>query len=218
MKPSAQRVASRYMRRASSSQIRVKGNDRRDYIPQVWDMFEKTYRAIGMPVKSPEGLLKYPIWDLYFHEETPVMFNLYKDTPFGLKSGLSGSDGSSEGKRAVVDNLRSKFKQSGYYGEVSHKVEAIAIAAGAPVVCATFVAKILGKPVQPVGDSLHYERNLDGVGSVTKIMVGKPKGVPTTDYKNPDCPVGAKEGSPGYGLSDIDPCDHVASLIFEDAD
>jgi hypothetical protein len=119
------------------------------------------------------------------------------------ESGASGSDGSPEGKQRAVHNIRTRFKQPGVYGEVSHKVKDIALAAGAPVVCVDYVSDILGKNITPVGDN-QYERSLSGVGRVVKVMVGKPRGVPQ------DCPVDKTAG-----LDDI--CDldaHCASLAM----
>lgn len=160
--------------------IEVKGADRMKYISDVYTMVISTYQKIGVPISSESDLLKYPIWWLYQNEEgTPIAFNCFKDTPYGKKSGLSGSDMSPEGKATVVNLIRTKFKKNGIFGEVSHKVEEIAIAAGAPVVPARFVEEILGKPVEIQEDGFHYIRNISGVGRVKKIMVGKPKGVPT---------------------------------------
>lgn len=153
-------------------------------------MYVQTYSRIGLHIPNPQGLLKYEIWELNIVQGRPVAFTLYKKTPFGLKSGLSGHDGTSEGKRAAVHNLRTKFREGGIFGEVSHKVKAIALAAGAPVVCAAFADDVTGKQIELTDDPITYSRTLKGVGKVEKTMVGRPKGVPTTDAGNPMCPVG----------------------------
>ena len=179
---------------SSTGCTQIKGPERAAYLNAVWAMYESTYRAIGLIVTNPQALLaEYPVWELCLDGETPRTFTLYKPTSFGLKFGLSGSDGSSEGKSLTVQGIRTVFKQSGYYAEVSHKVRDIALAAGAPVVCSTYVEKILGKQVEPLEDGISYRRTLANVGPVVKTMVGKPRGIPTTTVDHPNCPVaGAK--------------------------
>lgn len=176
----AKYVATEYFRTVCASKKELLGGDRVPYLDTVFDMMERTYRSIGIPVSNPNTMLqKYPVWWLYFHNEVPVAFAVFKSTPYGLKAGLSGHDGSSEGKAAAVRTIRTKFKMEGVYGEVSHKVKDIALAAGAPKVPVEFVPEILGKPVEPSGDGFSYTRNISGVGRVEKILIGKPRGVKT---------------------------------------
>jgi len=187
---SALRVADRYLRvKTGASKKRISGSQRNEYLDAVWDMYAKTYASIGLHIPSPSGLLKYGVWELDLGSDgKPIAFNAFKETPFGLKSGLAGHDGSSEGKRAAVTNLREKFKTSGVFGEVSHKVKDIAIAAGAPVVCAAYADDVTGKRIEIVGP-VTYSRQLAGVGKVEKTLVGRPKGVPTTDGVGASCPL-----------------------------
>ena len=170
--------------------VMIEGGGRKQYEAEVWAMFVKTYSRIGLIMSAPGQMYKYAAWDVCLGPSgVPVAINLYKKTSFGWKSGLAGSDGSSEGKQFAVDNIRKKFHRGGTYGEVSHKVEAIAIASGAPAVCASNVESVLGKAVIPSRDGIHYTRVLQGVGKVTKIMLGRPSGVPVTDPKQPSCTV-----------------------------
>jgi hypothetical protein len=188
-RPSARRVASRYLRAASEK--RVTGSARDEYLDPVWDMYAKTYAKIGMHIRSPQILLsKYPIWDLTFDQGVPIAFTLYKQTPFGLKSGLSGQDGSPAGRKAAIHNLRTKFREGGVFGEVSHKVKDIALASGAPVVCAAYADDVTGKQIEiDPEDPISYLRVLEGVGPVKKTLVGRPKGVPVTSASNAlSCP------------------------------
>lgn len=180
-RPSASRVASRYLQAASEK--RVTGGAREEYLDLIWDMYAKTYAKIGMHIRSPEIFLsKYPVWDLTMAQGVPVAFTLYKSTPFGLKSALSGHDGSSAGKSAAVSKLRNKYRQAGVFGEVSHKTKAIAIAAGAPVICAAYADDVTGKKIEiDPEDPISYTRVLKGVGPVKKTLAGRPKGVPTID-------------------------------------
>lgn len=183
------------LRKYSSACDQVTGGQRDQYEEAVWGMFVKTYQSIGLILSNSQEMYEYQVWEICLVGGRPVAFNLFKKTRYGLKSGLSGSDGSLEGKRFILDMLRTKYKQPGYYGEVSHKVEEIALAAGSPVVCNIYVPEILGKPVTLESDGLHYARNLSGVGKVTKILVGRPKGIPTTESRNPVCGVTANLSS-----------------------
>lgn len=185
MIPSATRVAYRYL---TASTLTLSGGQRAAHLDAVWAMYQKSYAAIGMSISAPSGLLKYDEWHLAMQGEEPVAFHLFKRTAFGLKTGSIGSNGSSEGKAAVASELRTSFHKAGFYGEVSHKVRDIVLSAGAPVVCASFAPQVLGKSVDQV-DDLEYRRNLEGVGMVQKVLVGRPRGVPTTNHTHPSCPV-----------------------------
>lgn len=190
-----------WIRRAAGDYIEVRGSKRAQYFKEVWEMFEKTYAGIGLILSSPKEMLKYSLWEIAKKDGKPVAFALFKETPYGKKAGLSGSDGSPDGKSIAKNALRTKFHESGTYGEVSHVVEKIVLASGAPVVCAAYVGDILGKKITPLSDRLHYKRNLKGAGTVTKIMVGKPKGIPTTTLTNHGCPL-PSSGKEADGLPD----------------
>lgn len=185
MRPSATRVAFLFL--TANSSVQLTGSGREEHLDTVWAMYRKSYSTIGMSIPNAAGLLKYDTWDLDMVGGQPVAFTLFKRTSYGLKAGAVGSDGTPEGKAATIHNLRTKYRQPGVYGEVSHKVQEIALAAGAPVVCAALAPVILGKPVEQVSD-LEYRRNLEGVGNVKKMLVGRPRGVPTTDADHPSCP------------------------------
>lgn len=184
------RVARLYHQKKASRCTLFTGGDRLPYLDAVWEMFVETYTPVGLKLSVPQELLSYPVWDLCFDAGEPVTFNVFKKTEYGLKSGLSGHNGSAAGRRGAVEILRTKFKQPGFYGEVSHKVEQIVLAAGTPVVCNAYVGQILKKRVHPLGDSLHYERQITGVGVVKKILVGNPRGIPSTVFSSPVCPIG----------------------------
>jgi len=179
----AERVVRRW-KIASVNRVRIDPGERSDYQDQVWDMYTASYRAIGLIASSPSELMEFDVWDMFMADDKPVAFSLAKHTRWGVKAGLLGSDGSSEGKSAVKHWITARLKMARYYAEVSHAVERLS--QGAPVVCAVWVPKVLGKPINPMPDGIHYERNIVGVGSATKMMVGNPRGVPS----GISCPVG----------------------------
>lgn len=205
------------LKQGASGCFELTNADRIPYRDAVWAMYTKTYQAMGLIHSRPGELFEYDHWEVCQEEGQPVFFVLMKRTPFGLKSGLSGSDGSSQGKVRALNRLRTSFQKPGVYGEVSHKVEAIVLASGAPVVCARHVPKVLGKLVDVLEDGLHYMRSLSSVGRVTKIMVGRPRGIPVTDQKNPVCmPLGlSRIALNGDGCDLVDGAFHHACLLFE---
>ncbi len=184
------------MRRRAVAEIEVRGAARREHLAVVWSMLHATYKEIGVKVSSPEELLQdYDVWVIAKGKENrPIGFYLMKTTPFGIKMGLGGSDGSAEGKGHAIRQLRTLFQRPGVYGEVSHKVRDFVLAAGTPVVCVAHVPKVLGKSVTPVSE-IDYEREISGVGRVVKTLVGNPRGIPTTEWRRPSCSRQAVEES-----------------------
>ena len=167
-----------YRTSSSVTKLELRGSDRLEYKEKLYEMVKISYAKIGVPASDASYALKYPLWWLYVNGEgEPIAFNCFKETKYGLKSSLAGSDGSSEGKRVLVDLIRNKFRTNGIYGEVSHSVKEIALAAGAPVVPVEFVAEILGKEIEPADDGKHYFRTITNVGRVKKMMLGKPRGI-----------------------------------------
>lgn len=158
----------------------------------IWDMYVKTYSDIGLILPNPEALDEYDVWSVASDDnDEQVAFVLYKTTPYGVKVGLSGTNRTEAGKRALVDYKATAFHQPGVYAEVSHKMEGLAKRFGAPVVCVVEAQGILGKPVQPEADGIHYTRRLLGIGNVTKVMVGRPLGAGLlTSFVDPTCPSG----------------------------
>jgi hypothetical protein len=69
-------------------------------------------------------------------------------------------------------------------------------------VCAVYVPEVLGKPVKPMPDGIHYERVLTGIGTVVKKMVGSPRGIPSGDGGS--CPMDAGLRAATLGEEDSD--------------
>lgn len=160
-----------------------------DLLDRVWDMYKASYAKIGLKASSVDEMVSdYDVWRIAYEGDVPVAFSVATSTPFGVKSGLSGSDGSAAGKGILKKLYSTIYKQSGNYAEVSHAVEHIVTKSGAPVVCAVYAPMILKKKVDISEDGIHYSRNLQNVGKVTKVLVGRPRGIPTTDYDRPLCP------------------------------
>lgn len=152
-------------------------------------MTQLTYAKIGLIVEQPRELYEYDNWELFDEDGTWVAFVLSKTTPFGQKLGLAGSDGSRAGRTAVKAYVANSFFDSGRYAEVSHRMEELALEAGAPIVCAVYVHDVLNKKIEPTRDGIHYRRAIKGIGNVTKVLVGIPLGIPVTSSAYPQCPI-----------------------------
>ena len=196
--------------------VELRGDERLPYVDAVWAMYQKSYEKIGLIVgRGEELLVEYDVWEISFDGAgNPVAFCLYKSTPYGLKVGLSGSDGSAEGRVAARASFTEKYFRPGVYGEVSHRPAELAKQAGAPVVCSNLAPIVLRKDVEFV-DDLHYVRTLAGVGPVKKILVGSPIGVPTTNVEAPVCPavrMNPSQTTPD-DMADVDA--HYANVLFD---
>lgn len=163
------------------------------WLPAVWAMLVRTYAEIGVPHRAPSELLAdYPAWDVSFDADgQPRAFMLYKRTEKGLKSSASGSDGSLDGRDTIKDMIPRKFRTPGTYGEVSGAVERVVQKARVPAVCTAYVPDVIHKRIEAMPDGLHYAREITGVGRHVKVLVGRPRGVPTTTLEAAACPVPA---------------------------
>ena len=170
----------------------LSGRERHEVVSAVWTMVQATYAKIGLIVDQPRELYEYDNWELFDEDGTWMAFVLSKTTPFGQKLGLAGSDGSRAGRAAVKKYVADGFFDVGRYAEVSHRMEELALEAGAPIVCAVYVRDVLNKSIEPASDGVHYRRAIKGIGDVTKILIGLPLGIPTTSSDYPQCPSPAR--------------------------
>ena len=167
----------------------LRGRERQNAVSAVWAMVQATYAKIGLIVDRPRELYEYDNWELFGSDGAWVAFVLSKTTPFGQKLGLAGSDGSRAGRAAVKEYIANSFFDGDRYAEVSHRMEELAMEAGAPLVCAAYASNVLNKNVVPASDGIHYKRVIKGVGEVTKVLIGLPRGVPVTSSDRPQCPI-----------------------------
>ncbi|MBT7350513.1 hypothetical protein HN803_07075 [candidate division WWE3 bacterium] len=151
-----------------------------DVLDEIWDMYEHTYKAIGLVVSNMSQMMgKYKISLLIDVDKDPLpdAFTIYKPTKFGAKMVLSGTDGSKEGKSALVKHKLQSLKKRGWYIEASHRMADILLSNGINVVDKQEdVEKVIGKKVKWLDDDGQYERAVGG-GSInaTKRLFGNPK-------------------------------------------
>lgn len=155
--------------------LTLMGSNRHNYAKQVFDMYQKSYGSIGMHIKSADELIdKYKIWEVYFLGDKPIAFAMKSKTEHGIKGGVSGSDGSKEGKKAVVESFGSE--RPFHYTELSGRPREIALQKGLKAVPADEAKKILkeqGHDVEKL-DEVTYRRLLRNIGLVDKTMFGQP--------------------------------------------
>ncbi len=224
MEPLVAKVAGRF-RYATLEKLDIRGGQRAGYQDAVWDMYRTSYQAIGMHLSGASSLLDYDEWFLFSDDEVPIAFACGKKTSYGWKLGVAGSDGSANGKTSLKGWLRHAFHENGLYGEVSEAIERIT--QGSPQVCAEDAGKILGKTVQPSADGVHYTRSIGDLGSKEKVMIGKPKGIPSST--TPACKTAAdkkqdrnKFAASAKKAQDLTAEDredltaHALGLLFED--
>lgn len=156
----------------------LRGEDRRKWSKAVYDMMVRSYQKIGIPCSSEEDMLaNTPVFKVYFDAQgKPVAFTGYKETKYGLKRILSGTDGSPDGKAATIASLE-ELRTPGRYAELSDAPAHLANKAGIPKVPAAQASEILGKPVT-VLDEFSYEREITNVGKHTKTIFGEPRQQP----------------------------------------
>ena len=156
-----------------------KSDQKQKYMQEVWDILQASYAYIGgikgEEFKSPETMLSVPFWKICVKNDRVVMVRMYKDHN-GRKSIAGGTDGSREGKIAMLQSIKADLKAG--YSEVSGAAEGF-IKKHYPElydkyrIPADKVADIIKKKVKPLEDGYHYERDLGGQ-KLQKILLGTP--------------------------------------------
>ena len=150
---------------------------------QIWQMYITTYLNAGMDLSANswrEMQSKYKATALkdVDSDHIPDAFIVYKQTKFGNKIALLGTNNKKTAKSDVVKKVIQLCKTSGWFLEASLKMEDIMKASGAPVVRdEKKIQAIVGasKQVQFVGDG-YYTRSLSKVNKrITKRLYGRPK-------------------------------------------
>lgn len=105
--------------------VNLFGDDPRKHkhAKEVHDMLQQSYKKVGgihgSGFRSPEDMVKnIPMWKLKRHNGKIVSAAMYKDKG-GRKLVASGSDGSPEGKKGVVEIGKSDLSTGRAYGEKS---------------------------------------------------------------------------------------------------
>ena len=141
---------------------------------ELFTTYLRTYEKLGTHLKNPMELFEYNRWILVRDgDDKLVAFVIFKTTPWGLKLGVVGSDGSRRGKECLLALLTMALNVEGVYGEISPPLED-KLTNKIPLVSARTASKVLEKDIEPEADGYHYRRDIKGIGSQTKLLVGRP--------------------------------------------
>lgn len=152
--------------------------NRRKYVDEVRNIFEKSYADIGGTNADKDELLMPDImWKLVRRNEKIAAAIAYK-MRYGRKAFLAGSDGTTDGKRDLIKIMKEDLdiKDRGAWVEVSGAPEHIYLdkLGGVPIpnVLAKEILEADDKKVLELNsDGYHYTRNIGGK-PYEKIMVG----------------------------------------------
>lgn len=147
---------------------------------RLWDMYVDTYQSIGLHIEDVNKLTsKYKVSWLIDIDSDPQIdaFIIYKETKFGNKLALMGSDGKKENKSYLIKKMFALLKKKGWFIEASHKVADMILSNKIKVIDDMETVKaIIGEKVfvEELADG-EYKRKLTGLGVVKKRMFGSIK-------------------------------------------
>lgn len=161
--------------------VDITPDEKVEYAKDIFDLINTAYAPIGgnLNYKSAADVLgseadaDYEVIDIDGDPEPDALIS-YKNKSTGKKLTALGHDGSPEAKSKSLNRLASLLKQTGYYLEVSGKLQDILLAKGAPVVKdKELIQKVLkGKELEFNEDGT-YQRYIGGK-KYTKTLLGNP--------------------------------------------
>ena len=159
----------------------IPSSELKQFSPGIFKLISHAYAPIGGHpnykgggnVHGSEGDADYEVIDLDNDGEINAV-SVSKRKAGGTKFVATGHDGTKIAKSSVINHKADLLKKSGYFVEVSGKLEDIFKAKGVSVVTdEQVVRKILKKDIEWIGDG-YYRRNIGGQMH-TKILMGKPR-------------------------------------------
>jgi len=151
----------------------------------IWDMYSASYSKQGLDFSADdykELQRKYKAVYLKDVDSDSVAdaFIIYKETPYGKRISLLGTNNKTQAKSEVVKQLIRLVNTRGWILEASKKIEEIMKQSGAPVIAnKTIIQAIAGdKEVKFLEDG-YYERKLSKSATrIVKRLYGKPTSMP----------------------------------------
>lgn len=174
----AQRIARVHLERKKWVEAPPRQFDQ-DQQEQIWTIYDLSYSRVGKHISSKSVLMSnYDIFwvvDVEGDDEIDA-FVSYSSTPFGKKIGLIGSDGSKEGRNAMLMKGAELLLKRGWYAEVDARfARLLKKRLGVNhIQDENQVRTIINKPLEWDDDKKCYTRNLEGKGAVVKYLVGLP--------------------------------------------
>lgn len=146
----------------------------------IWSMYTKTYSKEGLDFSADEaGELKTKYKAIYLididNDKIPDAFIIYKETPYGNKIALSGTNDKKEAKSKIVKKIIELVNTKGWFVEASLKIEQIMKSNNVPVIKDESVIRdVVGKDKEvEMGEDGYYYRYLSKVHKkIEKRMYG----------------------------------------------
>jgi hypothetical protein len=146
---------------------------------QIWTIYDLSYSKVGKHISSKSTLMSN--YDLFWvvdveGDKEIDAFVSYSNTAFGKKIGLIGSDGTSEGRNAMLMKGAELLLKRGWYAEVDSRfARLLKKKLGVNhIQDEVQVRTIINKPLEWDDEKKCYSRNLEGKGEVVKYLVGIP--------------------------------------------
>jgi hypothetical protein len=158
-----------------------KPDEKKVYADEVFALLQNSYKKVGglkgSGFNSPDDMVaRIPFWKLVRKNDKIVAAVFYKDSG-GRKLVALGTDGSPEGKAAIVDLMKAEITRQRSYSEVSEPVVSfikkyVLSNLEQYMIPADQVSEILGKEIRITG-KYTYTREIGG-NHHEKLMFGKP--------------------------------------------
>lgn len=174
----ARRIARVFLKEKKWVETPAKQLDQ-DQQEQVWFIYDLSYAKVGKHISSKSELMgKYDLFwvvDVDGDEEIDA-FVSYNQTKYGKKIGLIGSDGTKEGRSAMLMKGAELLLNKGWYAEVDARfARLLKKKLGVNHVQDKQTVKtVINKPLEWDENKSCYTRNLEGKGEVVKYLVGLP--------------------------------------------
>jgi len=144
---------------------------------RLWHMYEETYKSIGLHIEDVNKLTnKYKVsWMIDVDQDSdPDAFIIYKETPYGNKIALLGSDNKKLHKRLLVYKVLKLLRTKGWFVEASHKLADIFVSKNINIIKdKKTIEKVLNKPnIQMINDEGLYKRKIGALGYKEKRLFG----------------------------------------------
>lgn len=146
----------------------------------IWKMYTDTYSKEGLDFSAKDAKEFQKKYKAIYLEDVdydhiPDAFVVYKETPYGNKIALSGTNDKKEAKRECVKKIISLLHTKGWFLEASKRMEEILSTTDVPVITdEEMISNVVGKHKEPIfGKDGYYTRLLSKADKrITKRMYG----------------------------------------------
>lgn len=147
-------------------------------LEHIFFLYKQAYKSDSkLLIKDKYALFKYNRWILLENEDGNICtFMLYSSKNYGIKLGITASDGSRIAKKALIMFHIKAFNVVGVIGEISPPLEK-KIIDEIPKIKASKVSAIIDKVIISLKDGYHYKREITNIGKKIKILVGRLKDI-----------------------------------------